>query len=165
MKFFSCLICIFLCSCSNVGGTKAEPLYVVNFGKNDKTYYHLMFELNQTNIVDIDHFTEQQFQQNGGQFELRISKGDFPISAPKCNSEIILRMPWVPSGYDLTKKFQLYQKILAVSNTNEEAVVVAIELNPYVAQDANGIFLTNCNVFFRQANHQYIEHIDALNKP
>lgn len=144
-------------------GDQEKPRVKVNLSENGKAYYHLTFTLTPDNLMSLDHFTTQQFIENGGQFELSVNRSAFPVSAPHCHGDIIVRMPWVPSTVDVSKKYQLYQKILAIADSKQGEINLAIELNPYVEKTNEGLQLQHCNVFFRHANHQYIPHIQALN--
>ena len=136
--------------------------YRVNTSASGKPYYHLSYVLNSNNIVQIERYTWQEFEQNGGQFEVTLDKAGFPIPAPNCKSNLLLRMPWVPPGTNLSAKYQLYQAILAVQSAQAESVTVAVELNPYVQTTLDGLALTQCNIFFRHANHQYVPHTESL---
>jgi hypothetical protein len=163
------IICVFsaisfaLCACSIAGDAKPEANYVVNIGKNDTLYYHLLYTINTDNLVKIETLSEKQFKQNGGQFEVLLKKQAFPIEAPNCKSDIILRMPWVASQLGLSQKYLLYKNIIALIHNQKDAVTVTIELNPYVKPDKNGLLLTACNVYFRHANNQYIPHTLSIN--
>ena len=165
------IICIFsaisfaLCPCSIADGAKPEANYVVNIGKNDTLYYHLSFTINADNLVKIETLSEKQFKQNGGQFEVLLKKQAFPIEAPNCKSDIILRMPWIASQLGLTQKYLLYESIVTLIHNQKDAVTVAIELNPYVKPDKNELLLTGCNVYFRHASNQYIPHTLSINSP
>ncbi|WP_081429952.1 hypothetical protein [Paraglaciecola sp. T6c] len=140
-----------------------KPKYVTNFSASGKPYYHLSFTLDIENVVQVERYTVQEFEQNGGQFEVLLKKSAFPIQAPNCNSNLILRMPWVPSSVDLTLKYQLYKSILAVSLGQTEHVSVVVELNPYVQETEQGLELTQCNLFFRHANSRYVPHTRSVN--
>lgn len=168
-------ICVFsaigfvVCACLIASGVypdlKSELR--VNTSKNGRLYYHLLFTINAGNLVKIETLSEKQFKQNGGQFEVLLRKKGFPIEAPNCKSDIILRMPWIPSQSKLTQKYLLYKNIVALTHDQTDAVTVAIELNPFVKVDErvdeNGLHLTACNVYFRHANNRYIPHTLSIN--
>jgi Fe-S cluster assembly scaffold protein SufB len=139
-----------------------EAKYTTNYAASGKPYYHMSYVLNAQNIVSVEQLTKQEFMQNGGQFEVRIDKSAFPIPAPNCQSELILRMPWVPPNQDLSKKYQLYQGINAVRTHQAENLEIVVELNPYVQVTEQGITLTQCNLFFRHANSHYVPHTNPL---
>lgn len=153
---------LLLSACSSAAVQEWQAPYTVNLGGNGKTYYHLMYDLNPKNVVMVERFTQTQFVENGGQFDVHIKKSEFPIEAPKCKSDIILRMPWVTAQIDVSQKYQLYLAILAVLDSKQATVSVVIELNPYVEKNAHGIQLQHCNVFFRHNQNHYVPYIHAL---
>lgn len=151
-------ILLSICSCSLAVNDKSAS-YIVNT-TGGKPYYHLMYSLNSEKIDSVDRLTKDEFYQNGGQFEVHINKDLFPIRSPNCKSNIILRMPWVKENSSLDEKYGLYKDIAALREDNDgKTVDVAIELNPYIDSDDNGIYLTQCNVFFRSKNGKYIGNI------
>jgi threonine/homoserine/homoserine lactone efflux protein len=137
-----------------VDGVKPSVNYMINYGKNDKPYYHLLFTINADNLVKIEALSEKQFKQNGGQFEVLLRKDEFAVEAQNSQSDIILRMPWVASQFELSQKYLLYKKITALAHSQKGSVTVAIELTPYVKVEENKLLLTHCNVYFRHAHHQ-----------
>ncbi|KXI27450.1 hypothetical protein [Paraglaciecola hydrolytica] len=153
---------LFLSSCSNAAITETPAPYTVNLGGNGKAYYHVLYDLSPKNLLSVERVTLQQFVVNGGQFELLINKAEFPIPAPQCKSDIILRMPWVAPQHDVSEKYQLYLAIVNLADTQQGRVPVAIELNPYIEKNEDGIQLQHCNVFFRHTRNHYISHIHAL---
>jgi hypothetical protein len=136
--------------------------YTINYTASGRPYYHLMYVLDSENLLQVEDYSWQEFEENGGQFEVQLEKSVFPIHAPNCNSNLILRMPWVPPGNDLTTKYQIYKAILAVHLAQAGKVSVVLELNPYVQQTDLGIELSQCNIFFRHANSQYVPHTSSL---
>lgn len=91
----------------------------------------------------------------GGQFEVLVPKEYFPITAPECNSNIIIRMPYSENE---SKKRNLYDKLL----TAEKPVPVILELNPYVKvleEEPLKVELQFCNVFFRHKNREYYDSL------
>jgi hypothetical protein len=156
LKYMRKITCVFIaisfavCACSAVDGPKsgskpkAKPElnnmvhYVVNNGKSGKSgalYYHLLFTLNTGNLTKFEVLSERQFKQNGGQFEVLLKEQSFPIAAPDCKSNIILRIPWVAGQLGLAQKYLLYKTIMALTDNQKGTVTVAIELNPYVKTD------------------------------
>jgi hypothetical protein len=108
------------CACSAVDGPKSESKpeakpelnnkvnYVVHNGKSGKNgalYYHLLFTSDTGNLTKFKVLSERQFKQNGGQCEVLLKKQSFPIAAPDCKSDIILRMPWVAGQLGLAQKY------------------------------------------------------------
>ena len=82
--------------------------YVVHNGKSGKNgalYYHLLFTSDTGNLTKFKVLSERQFKQNGGQCEVLLKKQSFPIAAPDCKSDIILRMPWVAGQLGLAQKY------------------------------------------------------------
>lgn len=156
------ILLLLLSSCSNAAISKTPAPYTLNIGSNGAAYYHMLYVLSAKNLVSVERVTQQQFVANGGQFELLIKQAEFPIPAPQCKSDIILRMPWVAPQYDVSEKYQLYLAIVNLADTQQGRVPVAIELNPYVEKNESGIQLQHCNVFFRHSRNHYIPHIKAL---
>lgn len=114
-------------------------------------YYHIKYTL-KPNMYQIN--TEYGFT-SGGQFEVYIPKKYFPISAPNCKKNIILRMPGIYSSSN--KKETLYKELL----NNQEKTVV-IELNPYLKvkqKEPLILELKYCNVFFRHKNDDYYDKL------
>ncbi len=150
------------------GGEREERFGVVTSVTNNKEYYHLEYVLTKENIISLEALTNTQFKINGGQFEVLIKKSMFPIDAPSCKSNIILRMPWSNPGvtnYELfiDEKYEIYNEIRRVYEADEiYSIDVVIELNPYVILDSGDLKLTQCNVFFRHANDRYISYTGSL---
>ena len=122
----------------------------VNPGKYSD-YYHIPYLL-----VPGKYQVNNAYGFNGGgQFEVLVPKAHFPIPAPNCRKNIIIRMPW--SEHEATKK-ALYETLL----TATEPVPVILELNPYVEvlqEQPLSVQLTYCNVFFRHRNGDYVDHL------
>lgn len=113
-------------------------------------YYHFEYDL-----APGKYFVNDEYGFNpGGQFEVLVPKEYFPIKAPNCRSNVIIRMPWSDKE---EKKKQLYAKLV-----DEQMVTVVLELNPYfniVSADPPELELEYCNVFFR---HKYGDYFDRL---
>jgi hypothetical protein len=156
LKYMRKITCVFIaisfavCACSAVDGPKSESKpeaepelnnmvhYVVNNGKSGKSgalYYHLLFTLNTGNLTKFEVLSGRQFKQNNGQFEVLLKEQSFPIAAPDCKSNIILRIPWVADQLGLAQKYLLYKTTMALTDNQRDTVTVAIELNPYVKTD------------------------------
>ncbi len=136
---------------------------IVNYSRSGKPYYHLAYQLKTEDLIQLEELSKQEFEQNGGQFELRIDKTGFPVPAPNCQSILIVRMPWTPPGSNLTKKYSLYQNLQDLQRGKSEELKIVLELNPYVKESEEGLALTQCNVFFRHAKSDYVAHTNRLN--
>ena len=115
-------------------------------------YYHIEFELN-PNQYSVN--TEYGFTARG-QFEVFVPKELFPIPAPKCRNNIIIRMPASFSS-SVRKKRKLYDSLL-----NSERIRVILKINPFVEvvrQEPLALELTHGNVFFRQKNDNYHDRL------
>lgn len=141
---------------------------VVTSITNNNAYYHLKYSLTKEKITYIDSFTSEQFIINGGQFEIRLKKSEFPISASNCKSDLILRMPWtnpeiVNSHIFIAEKYKIYNDIQNLTRSSQpNAVDIYVELNPYVEFKKGEFNLTQCNIYFRQSKGQYISKIGNL---
>lgn len=146
----------------------AVPEIVVNQGRYGP-YYHMRFELT---VAAIDFAESDRMMRSGGQFELRLHLGHFPVSAPDCRSSLILRMPWTaPSALDAAKKIAakqaLLERILALEQDPEAVVSVVLELNPYIEVTSRTplqLQLTHCNLFFRHAFGGYVDYTGPLQR-
>lgn len=121
----------------------------VNPGKYSN-YYHMKFELisGQYKLN-----TEYGFNE-GGQFEVYVPKEHFPIAAPNCNENIIIRMPYSELE---AKKRALFDSLVA-----SQTITVTLELNPYInilSSSPLEIELQFCNVFFRHRSGDYFEQL------
>lgn len=151
-----------------VGACRAEDVNIVTSTYKSKNYHHLQYSLAKENIVSATIFTKEQFYINGGQFDVLIAKNKFPVAAPNCKSEIILRMPWTNSeheyfGPSIEKKYEVYRSILEILRRDEgKKLDVYIELNPYVGFRDGKLQLTQCNVFFRHQEGRYVASLRAI---
>lgn len=121
----------------------------INPGKYSN-YYHMKFELI-SGYYKVN--TEYGFNQ-GGQFEVLVPKEHFPIRAPNCNENIIIRMPYSKSE---AQKRALFDSLVA-----SQTVTVTLELNPYINilnSSPLEIELQYCNVFFRHRAGDYFDHL------
>ena len=113
-------------------------------------YYHMRYQL-QAGKYKVN----RQYGFNpGGQFEVLVPKQYFPIPAPNCNSNIIIRMPY---SNNEAKKRALYDALLA-----SETLSVVLELNPYfnlLEQEPLQLELQYCNVFFRHRGGDYYDQL------
>ncbi|MCC3860499.1 hypothetical protein [Pseudemcibacter aquimaris] len=118
----------------------------VNSGKY-ADYFHMHYELVPGQYsINLDYGFNQ-----GGQFEVLVPKEYFPIPAPECNKNIIIRMPF---SVNENRKKVLYDNLLRAT----EKTTVTLELNPYVNvinEESLKLELQYCNVFFRHKNGDY----------
>jgi hypothetical protein len=98
--------------------------------------------------------TEQALAEQWGQFELRIKKAGFPIPAPKCQSDIILRVPAVPPNSNrradkLGARWALFQQIARLrQDPSAEPLSIQLSLRYYIVRSAHGEpALQYCNAF------------------
>jgi hypothetical protein len=113
-------------------------------------YYHIQYDLT-ANQYSIN--TEYGFNE-GGQFEVFVPKQYFPIAAPHCNENIIIRMPYSENE---KRKRALYDALLS-----SKTVTVTLELNPYVNvlnKAPLDVELEYCNVFFRHRAGDYYDKL------
>ncbi|MFK3862270.1 hypothetical protein [Pseudoalteromonas rhizosphaerae] len=78
----------------------------------------------------------------------------FPITAPMCKKNIIIRMPYSKSE---KRKRALYNALLL-----SKTMTVILELNPYVKvlqKEPLQVELENCNVFFRHKAGDYFDQL------
>jgi hypothetical protein len=141
------------------------PAIVVNPGRHGP-YYHMRFDLVASGI---DFSQSDRSAGPGGQFTVRLRPEHFPVPAPSCRGDLILRMPWTsPSLPDanlkIAAKMALQERILKLEHTPDAAVPVVLELNPYVQMVSRApllLRLTQCNVFFRQVLGAYVGDTEA----
>ena len=121
----------------------------VNPGKYSN-YYHMKFEL----LSGQYELNAEYGFNKGGQFEVFVPKEHFPIAAPKCKENIIIRMPHSKSE---SKKRALFDSLSA-----SKSVTVTLELNPYInvlKTSPLEIELQYCNVFFRHRAGDYFDQL------
>jgi len=155
-----------------------QPTIHVSAGKYAR-YYHLQLDLRSQDFeltVPVDqrqprYGTENRYElSENGQFEIFVRKDAFPVPAPRCERYIIVRMPGTaPSAPDATAKLArkraLFDALKALKSAATGQQALVIELNPYVRVVTNHplrLELTQCNVFFRQADGAYIDHVDRV---
>jgi hypothetical protein len=147
-------------------GGSADNEIVVNQGRYGP-YYHLRLDL-RADVIDF--LRSDQAPRSGGQFELKLRPEKFPVPAPKCRGPIILRMPWTsPQAINAKRKIaakeNLLKRILALQKQPKAVLPVVIELNPYieiVKRQPLKVQLTQCNVFFRASDGEYIDYTGPL---
>lgn len=129
---------------------------------NKASLREMSFTLTQQNIVSIDTKKDKNrkaFEADYGQFEVYIQKEMFPVPAPNCKKNIILRMPGTSPDAPGAKKqlelnWQLFQSIHAVIEGKLASVEIHIEIKhspgiaPYMLLDKQGNpVLEWCNAF------------------
>ena len=134
----------------------------VHAADNKTALREMSFTLTQRNIASIDtqkNINRKSFETDYGQFEVHIPKGMFPVPAPHCKKNIILRIPGTspdaPSAKQkLELNWQLFQSIHAVIEGKLASVEVSIEVKhspgiaPYMLLDKQGNpVLEWCNAF------------------
>jgi len=140
------------------------PAIVVNSGRY-APYYHMRFDMT---AAAIDFSRADRSVGPGGQFTIRVRAARFPVPAPSCRGDLVLRMPWTAPGVPeaerkVAAKAALLDRLLALEHTPEGRVPVVLELNPYVrvmSQSPLTLQLTQCNVFFRQVAGGYVDDTD-----
>ena len=97
--------------------------------------------------------TREQFLEDWGQFEVRIPKERFPIPAPHCRKDVILRMPAVPPrasarAQQLEYRWNLFQALLALSENKDAKVELPLASGPYIERGSRGAReLKYCNAY------------------
>lgn len=90
-----------------------------------------------------------------GQFEVFVPKDHFPVPAPNCKKNIILRMPGVapndPSrSAKLDARWDLFQYLHAVKEGKKESILVYVASGPYMKTKKGGTReLEYCNAFIK----------------
>jgi hypothetical protein len=130
----------------------ALPLWLL---ANDDIVYEgksiiLTYELSSQNI---DFSKAIPFRNEDGQFEVRIKKEKFPIPAPHCKNNILLRMPSSSekASDEIKMKQKIHSKVVELKSNPVQTLRVRIDLNPYVTVKQKNPFvgeLQHCNVFF-----------------
>jgi hypothetical protein len=110
-------------------------------------------------IVSISHpkeISRSEFDKDSwGQFQVLIPKGRFPIPAPNCKKNIILRMPGVAPddasrSAKLDTRWDLFQSLYAVKEGKKESILVYVASGPYLKTKKDGAReLEYCNAFIK----------------
>jgi hypothetical protein len=115
--------------------------------------------LTRADLVAIDpgeETTLDEFMRDWGQFEVRVPKGRFPIRAPRCRRNVILRMPAAsPRKAEwrerIESRWRLFQSILEVKAGKVAQLEVELAAGPYQTRDEQGeVVLQYCNAFFKE---------------
>jgi hypothetical protein len=97
--------------------------------------------------------SREAFYQDWGQFEVRIPKERFPIPAPHCRKNVILRIPGAPPqtparADQLERRWNLFQALLALSKNKDARVELPLAHGPYVERGSTGEReLQYCNAY------------------
>ena len=121
-----------------------------------RSYQPFSVTLTQKDISSIKggNKDREKFENDMGAFEIRIPKQNFPVPAPNCKKEIILRMP---GSYaedstikeDIEAKWKIFQDVKQVKAGNYKDLKVTVTPLHYVTDRADGTMeLEYCNVFF-----------------
>ena len=95
------------------------------------------------------------FDFDGGQFQILIPKGRFPVPAPNCKKNVIFRMAGVshedPSRTaKLDARWDLFQSLYAVKEGKKESILVRVASGPYMKTRKDGTrVLEYCNAFIK----------------
>ena len=115
-----------------------------------------LLTLTQEDVVELrpaNGVTREKFLEDWGQFEVRIPKERFPIPAPHCRKEIILRVPAVPPrtharAQQLEYRWNLFQALVALSKDKESHVELPLAPGPYIGRGSTGEReLQYCNAY------------------
>jgi hypothetical protein len=99
--------------------------------------------------------TREQFEEEWGQFEVLVPKQSFPIPAPNCRKNVILRMPGVtpnaPSReQQLAARWDVFQAVHALREGKRSQVEFELASGPYLKTDKQGrLRLQYCNAYIR----------------
>jgi len=164
MKLLQIIFLLFCIPIAYAQEAKITQFPVVKNTSNNHKYLHMNFEITGKNLLEIEDIKKNIFFSDGGQFQVYIKKSSFPISAPNCKGNIILRMPWSSKEQGgIDKKYAVYKFLDKIKLGEKDKLNVTLELNPYVKVSNNSYKLTQCNVFFRTANGKYINNTKPLN--
>lgn len=117
----------------------------------------LVISLSREDIVRIRpnrDTTQASFDRDWGQFEVLVPKERFPIPAPNCRKNVILRMPAVgPDAPDRERRVEwrwtLFRALHDLASGRIEEVETALLPGPYMKTDGSGRpVLEYCNAYF-----------------
>jgi hypothetical protein len=97
--------------------------------------------------------SREAFDSDWGQFEVRIPKKRFPVPAPNCRKNVILRMPAVPEKAEerdkqLEYRWRQFQSLHELSAGKVDHLEVRIASRPYMKTDQHGrSTLKYCNAY------------------
>ena len=111
------------------------------------SYYHMAYQLDpETYTVN----TGENFN-GSGQFEVLVPKELFPVPAPFCPQDVMIRMPLSNNNIESKKLYELLIK-------GNAKIDVVVELNPHfigISTDPRELELLFCDVFFRHKHGDY----------
>lgn len=116
----------------------------------------IIFNLSNQDILQIKaaNISRKSFENDWGQFEVLIVKNRFPIPAPNCRSNIILRMPGIaPDAPDRRKQLDIrwyvFQSLLDLKDKKIDQFEVVLSNKHYMKFDGKGKpYLQYCNAYF-----------------
>lgn len=108
---------------------------------------HEIVRISPGNVID-----RKQFDEDWGQFEVRVPKSRFSVPAPNCRKNVILRMPGVPPDapgreQQLEWRWRLFQALHAAAQGEGPPVEVEIARGPYMSLKPGGPVLQYCNAY------------------
>lgn len=127
-----------------------------SYGSDENTRRGIVVKLSRQDIASImpGHDTSREaFDKDWGQFEVRIPKKRFPVPAPNCRKNVILRMPGVAPnvrGRDkqLQHRWQQFQSLHELWNGRLDNMELRIASGPYMRADKRGgLVLQYCNAY------------------
>lgn len=98
--------------------------------------------------------TLESFEKDWGQFEVLIPKQRFPVPAPNCRKNVILRMPAVaPDAPDheleIRRRWIMFQSLHNLARNRIESVQTRLAAGPYMKfDDDRQPVLEYCNAYF-----------------
>jgi hypothetical protein len=96
----------------------------------------------------------ESFDRDWGQFEVLVPKDRFPIPAPNCRRNVILRMPAVdPDASDrehrIEQRWQMFRSLHELTRNHIDGVQTRLARGPYMEIDDDGKpVLEYCNAYF-----------------
>ncbi len=137
-----------------------------------KTTHRLALDLRPDDLLEPAAIMERELAyhySDGGQFEIYVPASLLPVSAPGCESGVIVRMPWTnpeargaEAAMEGKRTLFVALEELRARNTAEHRVF--LELGPYVEgepDEPGGLSLTRCTVFFRHEGEAEV-YVDSL---
>jgi len=98
--------------------------------------------------------TRKAFEANWGQFEVLIPKERFPVPAPHCRKNVILRMPAVAPGApgrekELAFRWRTFRSLQDLIQKKAGHLDLFLAPGPYMSADQEGRpVLRYCNAYF-----------------
>lgn len=104
-------------------------------------------------VVPARALDEKAFADRWGQFELQLVRRAFPLKAPNCRRNVVLRMPGVTPDAahhadKLKQRWDFYQQVLQLRQGQLEEVALPLDTRHYVKTLPGGeVVLKYCNAF------------------